>query len=607
MLQNPKYRTIGLLASVKPVALLPVKNCNFIRRHTDLVMVGLLTLFWLLLIIVVNPIGNFPLNDDWAFGWTVKTLLTTGQFYLSDWTAPNLLPQGLFGTLFTLPFGFSFTALRFSTLTLGLLGVLATYGLLREVNAGLGTALCGALILALNPLYFPLANSFMTDIPSFTFFMASIYCMIRGLKRRSTLLLGIGILLTFIAILNRQSSVIIIPAFILAYFRSNGISTRTICTAIIIGVSAIVVYVSYSQWLEFAGRTPIMYNMQINQLLASYSRGIFDIAKTYAWNIVIIGVYAGLFLFPLSIILFAIQYKNLSPWQKQMEVLPALFVVATAAIFFATNKPMPLIGNILNFADVGGQSLSGYDSFLEPASIALIRQGWQLLTVLGVIGAALLLNCVLVITSQQLGSDHYAKKLSTNSETGSNWLLIFITALILMYFLGIAGLDRSYWFDRYLILFLPLVMMGASISTAKLRNSKIGSGAICGAVVLLLFYGGVTIAGTHDHLASNRVLWQALKNTMEDGKVRPDQIDGGFEFNGWYFGNKLTICNPAYKASAGRTKVTPSDFKCLFDNERWQYRVSYEPEAGFNIEDEYHFRRWLPWRDQTVYVLRRLP
>lgn len=93
---------------------------------------------------------------------------------------------------------------------------------------------------------------------------------------------------------------------------------------------------------------------------------------------------------------------------------------------------------------------------------------------------------------------------------------------------------------------------------------------------------------------------------MGDGKVKPDQIDGGFEFNGWYFGNKLTTCNPEYNG-AKRTKVEPIDFKCLYDNKHWQYQISYVPEAGFVIEEQYHFRRWLPWRDQTLYVLRRVP
>ena len=93
---------------------------------------------------------------------------------------------------------------------------------------------------------------------------------------------------------------------------------------------------------------------------------------------------------------------------------------------------------------------------------------------------------------------------------------------------------------------------------------------------------------------------------MEDGKITPNQIDGGFEFNGWYFGNNLKTCNLAYKISDTRTTVGPIDFKCLYDNKNWRYKMSYISEAGFVVEKQYHFRRWLPWRDQTLYVLRRL-
>jgi hypothetical protein len=52
------------------------------------------------MVILVNPIGDFPLNDDWAYGWTVKTLLETGVFQLSDWTATNILPQALWELYF---------------------------------------------------------------------------------------------------------------------------------------------------------------------------------------------------------------------------------------------------------------------------------------------------------------------------------------------------------------------------------------------------------------------------------------------------------------------------------------------------------------------------
>ena len=37
---------------------------------------------WILMAVVVNPLGDFPLNDDWAYGWSVKVLVETGDFRL---------------------------------------------------------------------------------------------------------------------------------------------------------------------------------------------------------------------------------------------------------------------------------------------------------------------------------------------------------------------------------------------------------------------------------------------------------------------------------------------------------------------------------------------
>jgi|SRR5215831_12123775 len=34
-----------------------------------------ITVIWAVMVILVNPIGDFPLNDDWAYGWSVKTLV----------------------------------------------------------------------------------------------------------------------------------------------------------------------------------------------------------------------------------------------------------------------------------------------------------------------------------------------------------------------------------------------------------------------------------------------------------------------------------------------------------------------------------------------------
>jgi len=572
-------------------------------RVNDFSILVLIAVCWILLAILVNPIGNFPSNDDWAFGWTVKTLVTTGEFRLSDWAAPNLLPQVLIGALFTLPVGFSFTALRFSTLTLGLAGVLVTYGLLREANAGRGVALFGASTVAFNPLYFPLANTFMTDVPSFTFFVSSVYCVILGFKRRCVWAFGLGLALAFIAILNRQSSVIIFPALALAYFCKDGLNNRTIRNAIIVCTSAAALYIAYPQWLKLTGRASIMYDVQTNQLLQLYSNEILHVGSTYARNIAIMAIYLGMFTLPFLIIVFAAQYSSLAAWQQRTGIVPAVLIVATAAVYFAAKKPMPLTGNILNSFDIGGQSLPGYEAFLGPLTVGLIRWIWRLLTVLGVVGAALLLGCALAAIGQLRRTA--GQNFAANGKSEKAWQMLFIVGLTLMYLLTVAGLEERYWFDRYLIVCLPLLMMVASMvmDTLKARKSRIE--AIASATALLTFYGGITVAGTQDHLASNRVLWQALNSAIGQGKIAPDQIDGGFEFNGWYFGNRLATCNPIYSDSIVQINADVLDFKCLYDNEKWEYKMSYVPEPGFVVEHEYQFKRWLPWGNQHLYLLHK--
>src|SRR5215471_11216692 len=72
----------------------------------------ILAAFWCASLLIVWPVGNFPLNDDWAFARSVERLLETGNYYPTPWAAMPLLTQTLGGALFCLPAGFSFNALR---------------------------------------------------------------------------------------------------------------------------------------------------------------------------------------------------------------------------------------------------------------------------------------------------------------------------------------------------------------------------------------------------------------------------------------------------------------------------------------------------------------
>src|SRR5690242_6681048 len=46
---------------------------------------------WAAMLVVVNPLGNFPVMDDWAYFASVKALVEHGQLVFSSWAAMNLV------------------------------------------------------------------------------------------------------------------------------------------------------------------------------------------------------------------------------------------------------------------------------------------------------------------------------------------------------------------------------------------------------------------------------------------------------------------------------------------------------------------------------------
>jgi hypothetical protein len=584
---NQAIRGVVLMAGESKGFLLSLRGDN------DFARVCLLTLLWIVATCLVNPMGDFPLGDDWAYGWTVKHLLETWDYLPSDWDAANLISQVIFGALFCLPFGFSFTALRISTLILGIIGVVASYGLMREANASRQISFFGALLIALNPLYFVLANTFMTDVPSFTFTILSVYFFVRGINRNSNVEIGAGTLFAMVAILNRQSSLVILPAFGLAYIVRNGLKSRTIIVAVVLNIIGITLYITFSQWLKLSGRMPLLYGFQIDQIRASLSTGFVNVAKLSADNVFKFSIYLGLFLFPFLLIAFSVRFNAFFSHYRKIW-MGGLVGVGALAAAIGKYKRMPLTGNTLEFFALGEKPAS-YQSFLDPSAIAFIKAAWLIFTAIGVFGAA---GLFAYLSSFLFGTLCRSKIQKIIRADEKEWMVVFLASLAVLYLLPIAVLP--YWYDRYLIPVLPLFMTVIWVLTAG-RTGKFAPTARGLAAGLLLCYSVFTITGTHDFLASNRTQWQALRDLMQQTKISPDKINGGFEFNGWYFGNKMKVCNPDFQG----LEAKHSDFKCLWYNDRYPYITSYIPETGHDVIATYSFTRWLPFRQQDLYVLRK--
>ena len=138
-----------------------------------------------LCVLYVNPLRETAVFDDWAYAWTVRNWLATGEYRLHDWLSANMPFQATWGALFCHIGGFSFSVLRISTLALVVPGMIAFFHLARE--HGLAQVSAGLLTLGLmaSPLVVRLGFSFMTDVPFLMLVSMAVLLYTRAIRLHS--------------------------------------------------------------------------------------------------------------------------------------------------------------------------------------------------------------------------------------------------------------------------------------------------------------------------------------------------------------------------------------------------------------------------------------
>src|SRR5512139_727571 len=182
--------------------------------------------FWLVVVVVVDPRGDFPLNDDWAYAIAVRRLLEDGAFRPPGWAGMTLLSQALWGAAIAAVAGFSHTVLRASTLILGGAAAVGTYLLARQLRAARGLALLAALTLAANPLFVALAHTFMTDVPMTAMMLYALLAFAHALESDSRAAWAAGSALTIAAVLCRQPAIVPALGFAAAVLLCPGARRR---------------------------------------------------------------------------------------------------------------------------------------------------------------------------------------------------------------------------------------------------------------------------------------------------------------------------------------------------------------------------------------------
>ena len=108
--------------------------------------------------------------------------------------------------------------------------------------------------------------------------------------------------------------------------------------------------------------------------------------------------------------------------------------------------------------------------------------------------------------------------------------------------------------------------------------------------VLIALVAGFAILGTRDYLTWNRVRWEALTELQQTAGVSAHDIDGGFEYNGWF------LYDPGYQETSNKNMW-------WVDNDK--YMVSFSKIPGFEVIKNYEYFNWMPPRVRSLVLLER--
>jgi Dolichyl-phosphate-mannose-protein mannosyltransferase len=570
-----------------------------VHQSIALPLVTLLVIIALL----ISPVGEFPLNDDWIYAKTVQHLLQTGQYQAHPYLNATLVVQTYWGALFCQLFGFSFTTLRCSTLVLSGLNAwgVAQCALALRLPRALAL-LCGIIVMT-NPLMLGLSYSFMTDIPFLTLSTLSGLCFLRALRRFSPVLIGCGSVLGVAAFFVRQFGILVPVAFALTLgilqLRRQIKLPRTTWLALVSpwGIGAIL-YCGFAQILQ--SETPIL-----------------ESAGDRLWVVLMDGFrylpialsYMGLFSLPLGIVVLWQLWRKRGDWSRRQWLIWAGFCASALALFFLPQilylviqlleekktvwlhqypYRMPLLdlGILLDFG-LGHAQLPNP----IPRPALQIHDGWWIVTLPSVAMGGLLFTKAWDQICLWRGQTFTQISLERQTQELFLWLWAAV-ALLSAY-----NPWRAIITDRYLLMAFVPFMLILAMEFRKISAAVALRGATCVTSMGLI----LSLMLLQDYMAWNRAASIAQNRLMTGYQIPAAAIAGTDPLNGWYNGDaymKRHNTRSWWDLNIGRKGPW------VLDN---QYTIaSVEPRPGYQVLERIPYFSWLGWKERFIVIFKRV-
>ncbi|MBI1836258.1 MAG: glycosyltransferase family 39 protein [Flavobacteriia bacterium] len=467
----------------------------------------------------INPTGNYPLNDDWAYAKTIKYYLDTNHIKISNFIAVPFLTQLIFGVFTCKIFGFSFFVLRLITLFISFCTIAAINEIFKEFSFKPPLRFLLLIFLLLNPIFLYLSNTFLPDIYIVFFSVLAVFFMIKYWKTDNYLFFILFIISSVSVTLTRQIGVTIPFAFFIGEIIQGNKNFKLILLALLPFFITISSLLCYQYFATIHHVLPSNYNLQIETLFRQLKTNPFKLIVTTIYYLLTSCMCLGLMLFPFVLanfkkhILFFCYRKSIF-----LLLLIGIFVLVKVLIF---HKFLPFVGNVFHDKGIGPIIMTGNE--LETEIPLYLQFFYGLLSCLGLISFCLVVQSC------------YRFFKPNNCKSQRNFILFF--GILAPIYLLIVSLN--YANDRYLVFILPLLLICYLIS-GHTQIKLLLFGTI---FIPLSFYVIVSIS---NNFKIHNCRWKAISILRNELNIPVSKIDGGFEFNA-YFLEEEGVYNPTHQ------------------------------------------------------------
>ena len=503
-------------------------------------------------VLVVDPRGNFPLDDDWGVGFTTFTLVQTGKIQFTPFASATAYLQFFWGALWALIFGQTFTVLRASVLALSLASTLMMYALLRQAQVRRELAFFGAAALLFHPLFFWASFTSMTHVPFVFTSIVAAWFFVRAADEENRAWLVLALLATIASFFTRQFAVLnaIAPLIVALTMRRKKLAV-TYAAALLVFGALVMSGVLVGSQKELVLHRPTLAGLAMRAVHYVY----------FNWQSA-----ALFFASPLLLLLLSRGRPRLS--RVTLVVCGIVFAAVAWRMTVRVGMPLPYMnsGNVFTDFGLGPPTLRDVFTLRMRHPFALSWLVKVVLMIATTIGAAI------------------AASLAVASLRKDSPLLRYAAVYLVCATLIAAGM--SIHFDRYSIdTAWPFVVLLMLLGNA----ARITRRATIAAVVMLAIAIVFAIGGTAEYLAWNRARWDAYAFLRANG-VTLEQMDGGYEVNA------LLALREGSK-SLGKRGVGVIDDRYILTFNR--------DVRGYELLRAFRYPRWFGLSEGAVHAQRR--